>query len=207
MSTARKQAAALHALLMERFPQAFPKDYDAILPLKLDIDADLRERLIALGEPVDPDLLRRVLANHVGRAGYLLALIHRRDGRRYDLDGKPAGEVDALARSEAVRLLGEHQKRQQEVSTRHRQHRALEQQQQRAKAERIAERERRAAEKQRRREENERNRLRNLERKAAEERAREAARRGEKPPLPEVAYRKKRRWVDPRGSDPKDRKS
>ena len=138
MSTARKQAAALHALLMERFPQAFPKDYDAILPLKLDIDADLRERLIALGEPVDPDLLRRVLANHVGRAGYLLALIHRRDGRRYDLDGKPAGEVDALARSEAVRLLGEHQKRQQEVSTRHRQHRALEQQQQRAKAERVA---------------------------------------------------------------------
>ena len=191
---------------MERFPKAFPKDYDAILPLKLDIDADLRERLIALGEPVDPDLLRRVLANHVGRAGYLLALIHRRDGRRYDLDGNPAGEVDALARSEAVRLLGEHQKRQQEASARHRQHQALEQQQQRAKAERIAERERRAAEKQRRREENERNRLRNLERKAAEERAREAARRGEKPPLPEVAYRKKRRWVDPRGSDPKDRK-
>ncbi|MBL8250856.1 MAG: hypothetical protein JNK31_04225, partial [Candidatus Competibacter sp.] len=67
MSTARKDAAALHRLLMERFPEAFPKDYDAILPLKLDIDADIRQRLIALGEPVDPDLLRRVLANHVGR--------------------------------------------------------------------------------------------------------------------------------------------
>ena len=207
MSTAKKQATALHRRLMERFPKAFPKDYDAILPLKLDIDADLRERLIALGEPVDPDLLRRVLANHVGRAGYLLALIHRRDGRRYDLDGNPAGEVDALARSAAVRRLSEHQKRQREASARHRQHQALEQQQQRAKAARIAERERRAAEKQRRREENERNRLRNLERKAAEERAREAARRGEKPPLPEVAYRKKRRWVDPGGSDPKNSKS
>ena len=207
MSLPKKQAAALHRLLMERFPKAFPKDYDAILPLKLDIDADLRERLIARGEPVDPDLLRRVLANHVGRAGYLLALIHRRDGRRYELDGNPAGEVDALARSAAVRLLSEHQKRQQEASARHRQHKALEQQQQRAKAERIAERERRAAEKQRRREENERNRLRNLERKAAEERAREAARRGEKPPLPEVTYRKKWRWVDPGGSDPKNSKS
>ena len=91
MSTARKDATALHRLLMERFPKAFPKDYDAILPLKLDIDVDIRERLIQQGEPVDPDLLRRVLANHVGRAGYLLALIHRRDGRRYDLDGKAGG--------------------------------------------------------------------------------------------------------------------
>ena len=205
MSLSKKEVAALHRLLMERFPEAFPENYDDLLPLKLDIDADIRERLIALGEPADPELLRRVLANHVGRAGYLLALIHRRDGRRFDLDGNPAGEVDALARGEAVRLLAEHQKRQKEASTRHRRHRALEKRQRRAKAERIAERERRAAEKRRRQEENERNRLRNLERKAAEERAREAARRGEKPPLPEVAYRKKRR-LDPRGIDPKDRK-
>ncbi len=206
MSTAKKEAAALHRLLMERFPQAFPKDYDAILPLKLDIDADIRERLIALGEPVDPDLLRRVLANHVGRAGYLLALIHRRDGRRHDLDGNPSGEVDALARSAAVRRLGEHQQRQRDASARHRQHKVLEQQQQCAKAARIAERERRAAEKRRRREENERNRLRNLEQKAVEARARAAARHGEKPPLPTV-IRKKRRWVDSRGSDPKNPKS
>ncbi len=188
---------------MERFPKAFPKRYDDLLPLKLDIDTDIRERLIRQGEPVDPDLLRRVLANHVGRAGYLLALIHRRDGRRYDLDGNPAGEVDALARSEAVRLLGEHQRRQRDASDRHRQHRAMEKQQRRAKAERIAERARRAAEKQRRREEHERNRQRGIERRAAEARAkeaREAARRGEKPPLPTVIH-KKRRWVDP-----KDRK-
>jgi sRNA-binding protein len=209
MSTARKDATALHRLLMERFPKAFPKNYDDLLPLKLDIDADLRERLIALGEPVDPDLLHRVLANHVGRAGYLLALIHRRDGRRYDLDGRPAGEVDALARSEAVRLLGEHQQRQRDASARHRQHEAMEKQQRRAKAERIAERARRAAEKQRRREEHERNRQRGIERRAAEARAkeaREAARRGEKPPLPTVIH-KKRRWVDPKGGDPKNPKS
>ena len=193
MSTARKQATTLHRHLMARFPKAFPQDYDAILPLKLDIDVDIRERLIHQGEPVDPDLLRRVLANHTGRAGYLLAVLHRPGGLRYDLDGQPAGEVDALARSEAVRLLGEHQRRQKETATRHRQHRALEKQQQATKAARIAERERRATEKQRRREENERNRLRNLERKAAEERAREAAKRGERPPLPTVTYRKRRR--------------
>ncbi len=202
MSTAKKHAAALHALLMDRFPKAFPKDYDAILPLKLGIEADILLRLAEAGEPVDPDLLRQVLANHTGRAGYLLALIHRRDGRRFDLDGNPAGEVDALARSEAVRLLGEHQQRQQEASARHRQHQTLEKQQQRAKAERIAERERRAAEKQRRREENERNRLRKLERQAAEERPRDAGQRtGGAAPLPTV-IRKKRRRVDPQGFDP-----
>jgi sRNA-binding protein len=201
MSTARKNATALHRLLMERFPQAFPKDYDALLPLKLDIDADLRARLIEQGEPVDPDLLRRVLANHTGRAGYLLALLHRPGGQRYDLDGRPAGEVDARAHSEAVRLLGAHQKRQQEAAARRCQHLAMEQQQQAAKAARIAEREQRAAEKQRRCEENERNRLRNLERKAAEQRAREAMSRSGGPlPLPAVSYRK--RWR----VDPKDRK-
>jgi len=76
--------------------------------------------------------------------------------------GNPAAG-GPLARSER-RLLGEHQKRQQERPARHRST-ALEQQQQRAKADdRRAGR--RAAEKQRRREENERNRLRNLERKA-----------------------------------------
>ena len=77
MSTAKQRAQALHALLMARFPRAFPKDYDALLPLKLDIESDIRTRLAEQGEPVDPDLLRRVLANHTGRAGYLLALLHK----------------------------------------------------------------------------------------------------------------------------------
>ncbi|MBS1224450.1 MAG: ProQ/FINO family [Proteobacteria bacterium] len=86
--------------------------YEVQYEQSIGIEADILMRLAEVGEPVDSDLVRRVLANHVGRAGYLLALIHRRDGWRYDLDGKPAGEVDALARSEAVRLLGEHQKRQ-----------------------------------------------------------------------------------------------
>ena len=206
MSLPKKQAAALHRRLIDLFPKAFPPKYDDLLPLKLGIETDILARLLARGEPAEPDLLRRVLANHTGRAGYLLALLHRPGARRYDLDGNPSGEVDALARSEAIRLLGEHQKRQKETSVRHRQNRALVKAQRAAKTARIAERERKAAEKQRRREEHERNRQRGIERRAAEARAREAAQRGEKPPLPAVV-RKKRRWVDPSRIDPKDRKS
>ena len=204
MSLPKKRATALHRRLMDLFPEAFPARYDALLPLKLDIERDILARLVALGEPAEADLLRKVLANHVGRAGYLLSLLHRPGHRRYDLDGNPAGEVDAAARSEAVRLLGEHQKRQQAASRRHRANKALEKKQQAAKAARVAERERRAAEKQRRREEHERNRQRGIERRAAEARAREAARGGEKPPLPDITFRRKRRF-DPKERDPEDR--
>ena len=88
MSQTDKRAVhALHALLIKRFPEAFPKDYDAIRPLKLGIHADL----IARAPDLDPVLLRRALANHASRDGYLLALIHGRGDRRYDLDGHPVG--------------------------------------------------------------------------------------------------------------------
>lgn len=200
MSTAKQRAQALHALLMARFPRAFPKDYDALLPLKLDIESDIRTRLAEQGEPVDPDLLRRVLANHTGRAGYLLALLHKRGDRRYDLDGRPVGPVDETARAEATRRLAALQQRQQTAAEQRRQHWALEKQQQAAKAERIAERQRRAEEKRRRREENERNRQARLERKAAEPPAAEAAKCAREPsPAPTVIYRKRRRF------DPKER--
>ena len=189
---------------MARFPRAFPKDYDALLPLKLDIEADLRARLLEQGEPVDPDLLRRVLANHTGRAGSLLALLHKRGDRRYDLDGRPAGTVDETVRAEAARRRAALQQRQQTAVEQRRRHRGLEQQQQTTKAARIAERERRAEEKRRRGEENERNRLRNLERKAAEQPALEAAQRAGGPaPWPAVSYRKRRRF-DPKGFDTKN---
>ena len=39
--TDKRAVSAVHALLMERFPRAFPKDYDAIRPLKTGIHADL----------------------------------------------------------------------------------------------------------------------------------------------------------------------
>ena len=67
MSQTDKRAVhAIHALLMDRFPLAFPKDYDAIRPLKVGILADVMERLPG----IDPGLLRRALANHTSRDGY-----------------------------------------------------------------------------------------------------------------------------------------
>jgi len=102
MSQSDKRAVnAVHAILIQRFPKAFPKDYDAIRPLKIDIHADL----IKLLPDVDHALLRRALANHTGRDGYLLALVHGRGDRRYDLDGHPAGTVTPEEREEAMRKL------------------------------------------------------------------------------------------------------
>ncbi len=97
-------------------------------------------------------------------------MLHRPSGLRYDLEGA-------------------HQ-----TAVRYHPHRVLEKQQQAAKVARIAERERQTTEKRRRCEENERN----LERKAAEERAQKAAgRTGGQAPLPTVIYRKRRRF-DPK---------
>ena len=86
---------------MDRFPHAFPKDYDALRPLKLGIHTDILQRW----PEVDPVLLRRALANHTRRDGYLLALLHHRGDRRYDLDGQPVGTVTEAERAEAARLL------------------------------------------------------------------------------------------------------
>ena len=44
---------------MDRFPKAFPKDYDAILPLERDIDADIRERGTRRNAPADRHPCRR----------------------------------------------------------------------------------------------------------------------------------------------------
>jgi ProP effector len=102
MSTRDKRDVTdLHRQLMDRFPHAFPKDYDALRPLKLGIHVDILQRWPA----VDPVLLRQALANHTRRDGYLLALLHHRGDRRYDLDGQPAGTVTEAERAEAARLL------------------------------------------------------------------------------------------------------
>jgi hypothetical protein len=60
----------------------FVRDRHAIRPLQTGIHAGLIERLPGFA----PVVLRRVLANHASRDGYLLALIHGRGDRRYDLD-------------------------------------------------------------------------------------------------------------------------
>ena len=149
MSKSDKRAVhTIHAMLMERFPKAFPQDYDAIRPLKVGILADVIERMPGF----DPVVLRRVLANHTRRDGYLLALLHHRGDRRYDLDGQPAGLVTEAERLEAARLLEASTRRGQTKAARVRTHQELEEKRRRqreierrnreAKAARKAEHER-----------------------------------------------------------------
>ena len=125
MSQTDKRAVhAIHTRLMDRFPLAFPRDYDAIRPLKVGIHADLIQR----APDLDPVLLRRALANHTRRDGYLLALLHGRGDRRCDLDGQPVGSVTPEERAEAARLLAASTQRDQAQAARVREHVALEEQ-------------------------------------------------------------------------------
>ena len=123
MSQSDKRAVhAVHAILTRRFPKAFPEDYDALRPLKIDVHAEL----IARAPDLDPALLRRALANHTGRDGYLLALVHGRGNRRYDLDGNPAGAVTPEERAAAQKRLDASTKRGQDKAARVREHKERE---------------------------------------------------------------------------------
>ena len=149
MSTRDKRnVTALHRQLMDRFPKAFPKDYDAIQPLKIGIHADVIQRW----PEVDPVLLRRALANHTSRDGYLLALLHHRGDRRYDLDGQPVGTVTDADRAEAARLLDASTQRGQTQAEQVRTHKAREEK----RRQQRAEEQRRREEKARRKAEHER---------------------------------------------------
>ncbi len=138
----------LHGRLQERFPLAFPKHYDDLRPLKIGILADMIARL----PDADPTALRRALANHTSRDGYLLALIHGRGDRRYDLNGQPAGTVTPEERAEAQKRLDASTKRGQDQAERvrthkeqeekRRQQREIERKNREAKAARKAEHER-----------------------------------------------------------------
>ncbi|HRX61318.1 MAG TPA: ProQ/FINO family protein [Candidatus Competibacter sp.] len=146
--TDKRAMSAVHALLIQRFPNALPKDYDAIRPLKIDVHTDL----IARAPDLDPVLLRRALANHTQRDGYLLALIHGRGDHRYDLDGQPVGTVTPEERTEAQKQLDTSTKRGQDKAARVREHqereakrkkqREIERKNREAKAARKAEHER-----------------------------------------------------------------
>lgn len=184
----KAQVKQVHALLMERFPAAFPRDYDAIRPLKVGIDQDLMARL---GTAVDPQLLRRALANHTERAGYLLAVLHG-PGVRVDLDGNPAGAVDEPARAAAAQRLAVIQERQQAAAQRYRAHKKRERQLQAAKAQRRAERERQAEEKARRRTGQERRRQEKPARQQAAQ-AQEVQRPSVDKPKPQITYKKRRK--------------
>ena len=97
---------------MERFPAAFPKDYDAIRPLKIGIGADL---FLRLGGTVDKKLLNCVVANQTCRDGYLLAVLH--GDVRIDLNGNPAGTISEEAKAKAAQHLAASVQRQQARAT------------------------------------------------------------------------------------------
>jgi sRNA-binding protein len=90
---------ALITTLTERFPKAFPADPQAIKPLKIGIDADIRKACPELNEK----LLRQVLAGHTQRYSYLKALA--RGGLRIDLQGNPVETITAEACAQAKERL------------------------------------------------------------------------------------------------------
>ena len=94
-----KAKQALIVTLTERFPKAFPADHQAIRPLKIGIDQDIRTACPDLDEKV----LRHVLGSHTRRLSYLKALA--RGGERIDLDGNPVEAITAEACAQAKERL------------------------------------------------------------------------------------------------------
>ncbi|WP_234270293.1 ProQ/FINO family protein [Billgrantia ethanolica] len=94
-----EQAPSADALLKQwyrRYPHAFFKGHTR--PLKVGIHLDLAAR-----EPWPEKLVRRALAGYVNLPRYLKAV--REGAERIDLDGAPAGDVDAQAAEHAKRKL------------------------------------------------------------------------------------------------------
>src|SRR5690554_6337311 len=87
---------ALLAEWYQRYPGAFFKGHTR--PLKVGIHEALAEQ-----EPWPEKLVRRALACYVNLPRYLKAV--REGAERIDLDGKPAGQVDAKAAGQARRTL------------------------------------------------------------------------------------------------------
>lgn len=92
MSKAVKQSLLT---LCERFPQAFFTDPEAIRPLKIGIDQDLRSAL----PEMDSRLLRHALAHYTRRPAYLKALAQGL--ARVDLAGLPVAAVTDEQRAHA----------------------------------------------------------------------------------------------------------
>ena len=98
-AAATTDAPSPQALLAEwyqRYPGAFFKGHTR--PLKVGIHESLAEQ-----EPWPEKLVRRALACYVNLPRYLKAV--REGAERIDLDGKPAGQVDAKAAEHARKKL------------------------------------------------------------------------------------------------------
>lgn len=79
---------AMLAILQEKFPQAFSKDPQAIRPLKIGIDVDIRQ---ALAGQYSFKSIRRGIKLYTKNAAYFQAL--QLNAPRIDLNGRLCGEV------------------------------------------------------------------------------------------------------------------
>lgn len=89
-STCRTREAAMLERCRVAFPKTFPRGFTGWKPMA----AGIRDKIAAaleLSEPHDLAALKAVLAAHCRCLSYLLAV--SRGGKRFDLEGKPAGEV------------------------------------------------------------------------------------------------------------------
>jgi ProQ/FINO family len=91
----------LLAVLRERWPRAFPRDYHQVRPLAIGVCHDLASYL-----PEHPpgriSFVIRLFQERIQPA-YFHAVI--RGGPRYDLEGKPRGEVTATEQAQARQAL------------------------------------------------------------------------------------------------------
>ncbi|BBL75376.1 ProQ/FinO family protein [Methylomagnum ishizawai] len=88
----------LLATLRRQYPQAFPDDPDAVMPLAIGI----REALAAEGH--DLEAVRAALAHYTGSAAYQRALAEGTKPR-IGLDGQPVGPVSHAERQKAAHYL------------------------------------------------------------------------------------------------------
>jgi hypothetical protein len=115
-SKSQQEKLARRALLdvfLERWPQAFPRDFRQITPWALGIHAELAAQLPA--QPLGRIKAVLGLFQRLSGAGYLLAVL--RGGPRYALDGSPRGAVTpeehALAQRELAAFYARRQAQRQ----------------------------------------------------------------------------------------------
>lgn len=108
------RARAFLETLKQRYPSCFTADRDAIRPLAIGIQQDLRKQLADDPELGDTPgwLVRQSLALYTRAPAYLEATIERRP--RIHLDGSDAGAIDDQAVSFAQQRREEQKARQAE---------------------------------------------------------------------------------------------
>jgi sRNA-binding protein len=110
----RPQIDALYDELHQQYPQTFFRDPEKIHPLKIGIDHDLRERIMALKR-----VLHYCMQRYTTQPAYLRALIAQKP--RLDLSGQAVGTVSDDERESAQERLSQRWERRWPKASRSRQ--------------------------------------------------------------------------------------